>query len=234
MAEGWSQYQEEAAAFFRTLGWSAETNVTLKGVHTEHDVDVVAKSRQAGFEVTWIVECKLWTTRVTKNHVLALRTIVSDLGADRGLLLAENGFQSGAVEAAALTNVHVSTLAEVRSTSEVQVLALRLSELYERIGLAKERYWDMPKSLRIKYKLRAEGWEHDYSGNRVIVFVEDMLRLGFRGKYPFNVIHEYRVMNPQVPAAIASSQELVQLLEPLVAELERRLDAADQAGTAES
>jgi hypothetical protein len=37
--------------------------------------------------------------------VLALRQIVTDVGADRGILLSEKGFQSGAVEAATLTNV---------------------------------------------------------------------------------------------------------------------------------
>ena len=74
------------------------------------------KSHQVGFDVIWLVECKRWRRRVTKLHVLALREIVADVGADRGILLSEVGFQSGAVEAAKLTNVHVTSLASPSSS----------------------------------------------------------------------------------------------------------------------
>ena len=106
MASDWNGYQEEAAEFFRSLGLEANTNVTLKGVRTTHDVDVLVKSCHAGFEVTWIVECKHWNSRVSKLHVLALREIVTDTGSDRGILLAEKGFQRGAAEAAVLGSAH--------------------------------------------------------------------------------------------------------------------------------
>ncbi len=81
MASDWNEYQEEAAEFFRALGLEASTNVSLKGVRTSHDIDVLVKSRHAGFEVTWLVECKHWNSRVSKLHVLALREIVADTGA---------------------------------------------------------------------------------------------------------------------------------------------------------
>ncbi len=35
-------------------------------------------------DIVWIVECKHWKTAVSKLHVLDLREIVSDIGADRG------------------------------------------------------------------------------------------------------------------------------------------------------
>ena len=88
MTNDWREYQEEAAKFFQSLGLEAKTNVTVRGVRTSHDVDVLVKSRHAGFEVTWIVECKQWKSRVSKLHVLALREIVTDTGSDRGILLA--------------------------------------------------------------------------------------------------------------------------------------------------
>lgn len=94
MAE-WDDYQEEAAEFFRSIGLEAETNVTLQGVRTSHDVDVVVRSDLFGFDLLWIIECKYWKQAVSKLHVLALREIVTDLGADRGILLSESGFQSG-------------------------------------------------------------------------------------------------------------------------------------------
>src|SRR5690349_12216101 len=117
MATDWSDYQEEAASLFRSMGLDATTNETLTGVRTKHDIDVVVRSHHAGFEITWLVECKHWNSRVKKLHVLALREIVSDTGADRGILLAEAGFQSGAVEAANLTNVRVTSLENLRTTA---------------------------------------------------------------------------------------------------------------------
>ena len=84
----WQDYQEEADAFFRELGLEAEADVTLQGIRTKHDIDVLVKTHHAGFDITWIIECKHWNTRVSKLHVLALREIVNDTGADRGILLA--------------------------------------------------------------------------------------------------------------------------------------------------
>jgi hypothetical protein len=63
---------------------------------------------------------------------MALREIVSDLGADRGVLLCEAGFQSGATEAANLTNVRSTTLEDLTRTASADILAMRLRELYDR------------------------------------------------------------------------------------------------------
>jgi hypothetical protein len=102
MASTWQEYQEEAAEFFRSIGLEATTDHVVQGVRTKHAVDVHVKAHYVGFDVVWIVECKHWNTPVSKLHVLALREIVTDLGVDRGILLCEPGFQSGAAEAASL------------------------------------------------------------------------------------------------------------------------------------
>lgn len=122
----WKKYQEEAADFFRSIGLEALTDATIEGVRTNHDIDVLVKSHHVGFYITWIVECKLWNTPVAKLHVLALREIVTDVGADRGILLAESGFQSGAEEAADLTNVQLTSLGEFRATARDSLNAMRL------------------------------------------------------------------------------------------------------------
>jgi hypothetical protein len=74
------------------------------------------------------VECKHWKEPVSKLHVLALRAIVTDVGADKGILLSEAGFQSGAIEASNLTNVQVATLADLRRTASDRIGAVRLGE----------------------------------------------------------------------------------------------------------
>jgi restriction system protein len=132
--KAWKQYQEETADYFSSIGLEAETDVSVKGVRTSHDVDVLVTSHFHGFDIQWIVECKLWQKPVNKLHVLGLREIVADIGADRGILLSESGFQSGAVEAANMTNIQVTSLENVKESSSHSVYSLRLRELFDRVG----------------------------------------------------------------------------------------------------
>lgn len=226
MPADWSEYQEEAAKFFRSLGLEATTNETIKGVRTDHDVDVLVRSRHAGFEITWIVECKHWKSRVSKLHVLGLREIIADTGADRGILLAENGFQSGAAEAAALTNVHLTSLVEARREASVEVFSMRLAELYDRVEVCRKRYWDIPKSVRIDHGLRPDVAEDGYSGSGVISLAEDVLRKAFRGSYPFEADYMWRHADPGIPQIFNSVAELIAHLEPMICELESKLDSS--------
>lgn len=225
MAEAWKDYQEEAAAFFRSLGLAAETNVTVKGVRTSHDVDVLVKAQYVGFEVTWIVECKHWKSRVSKLHVLALREIVSDVGADRGILLSESGFQSGALEAATLTNVQVTSLAHLSVSSENDVFTMRLRDLHTRIEDCSDRYWDIPKDERIKHRLRADVGEFDYSGDRKIELVRDLLSRAFRGSFPFQTEAWEAYIHDDIPTIYHSPQEVFSVTEPIVDELDAKLRA---------
>lgn len=233
MAISWKEYQEEAASFFRSLGLDVSTDVTVEGVRTTHNVDVLVKSHHVGFEITWLVECKHWKTRVSKLHVLALREIVADVGADRGILLSEAGFQSGAIEAANLTNVQVTTLAEVSATAKNDIYSMRLRELYDRIEKCNDRYWDIPKDQRIKHGLRPEVGEWAYSGTRVIELCRDLLSRAFRGLYPVKSEVLAALVTPGLPEQFNSPEEVVAVVEPMVSELEQKLGAyeAGRQGT---
>lgn len=225
----WKKYQEEAADFFRSLGLEAETDVTINGVRTKHDVDVLVKSHHVGFGITWIIECKHWSSKVSKLHVLALREIVSDTGADRGILLAENGFQSGAIEAAALTNIHVTSLAEVTNTASHDILSMKLRELYDRMVSCKEEYWKISKSNRIDCGLRPDKYEIGYSSSWVITISEDLLAKAFRGIYPIFIDKMHAslsgtVVGQELPQKIDSLKGTVFIVESLIKNLECKID----------
>jgi hypothetical protein len=51
-------YQEQAAAFFRSLGLAASTDERIIGVRGSHNVDVAVRSGTAEIKLLWIVECK--------------------------------------------------------------------------------------------------------------------------------------------------------------------------------
>jgi restriction system protein len=197
------------------------------GVRTTHDIDVFVKSHYVGFDVLWIVECKHWSKPVTKLHVLALREIVADVGADRGIIVSEAGFQSGAVEAATLTNIHITSLAGLRSTTSTEVVAMRLRELYDRIEACRERYWKIPKYTRIEFGLRPDTGECGYSGDVVVELAEEVIARALRGCYPFDADSVQSLVTFGDGRRFASASEVISILEPMIIDLEAKLTACE-------
>lgn len=229
MAE-WDEYQAETAEFFRSIGFEANTNETLQGVRTPHDVDVVVRSDFLGFDLLWVIECKHWKDRVTKLHVLALREIVTDLGADRGILIAEKGFQSGAIEAANFTNVQLSSLAELRLSTSNALGMARLQAIRERVLESRERYWNLDKSVRIHYGLRSDVLEYGYSAEVVLNAIEGALASAFARRFPVECPSSVnwlaiQIVDDEIFAA-KNALELSERLEPLIVDVENRLNSA--------
>ncbi len=227
MATTWQEYEEEVAEFFRSIGLEAFTNHVVQGVRTSHAIDVYVKSHHVGFDVVWIVECKHWSKPVSKLHVLALREIVADLGADRGILLCEVGFQSGALEAATLTNVHPTSLASLVSTASADLTAMRMRELYDRVEGCRRRYWDIPKDVRIESGLRPDTGAFGYSGNVIVDLASDLLAKTLRGNYPVAVetMQAYAILGED--RQFGSATEILAEVEPMISDLESRLAACE-------
>lgn len=122
-ATKWRNYQHATARVFQKLGFDAEVEYLAQGVRARHKVDVHVRFAINGIRCTWIVECKLWTSRVSKEKVMALKSIVEDLGADRGIIFCEKGFQPGATAAAHGTNITLVT--SIRDFAEAAMDASR-------------------------------------------------------------------------------------------------------------
>lgn len=138
--ESWRRYQHDVADFFRSLGMTAEVDVAgYVGARTTHDIDVLVQATIGGQEITWIVECKQWARPVPKERVLTLQGVVSDVGADRGILLCENGFQAGAYRAAVSTNTTLTSLADLRENTQAERKAASLQAIMRRSAHAQRR-----------------------------------------------------------------------------------------------
>jgi restriction system protein len=233
----WRDYQEEVAAFFRALGLEATTNETIEGARTKHDVDVLVRSRQLGLDVLWLVECKAWRNPVSKDKVFVLRTIVDDVGADRGLMMAERGYQSGALEAARLTNIVLTSLADLRETARYDLAEIQLESLLRRISACRNRYWAIGKYDRIDFGLRPDTLTRGYSGDTVITAVQAAVIYAMTRGFP--LIYERTTAansiyaggdlkaDPSDPRAINTPWDLFAVLDSEVAELEQLLDRAE-------
>jgi hypothetical protein len=142
----WEQYQHQAAGLLRELGFSAEVDASLTEANgTVNAIDVAARRTVAGVELLWIVECKYWKRRVSIEKVDALWSRVLKLGADRGLLMSESGFQSGAIRTAKEKNITLTSLDDLRANAADEILAAR-------VAVAEKSLMDL--SLRVNRDLR--------------------------------------------------------------------------------
>ncbi|MGC1550956.1 MAG: restriction endonuclease [Rhodanobacter sp.] len=128
----WKQYQEDVAELLRSLGFTATVEAKLSGARGVHKIDVHATQTAYGFPITWIVECKYWNKAVPKEKVLVLGQIAADIGADRGFLLSESGFQSGTVLASQNTNVTLTSLPDLRENTQAELTRIVLVQIAQR------------------------------------------------------------------------------------------------------
>ena len=123
----WREYQEVVAEAFRKLGCRAEVDKTVTGARGPHEIDVYVTFEKFGHECRWIIQCKLWSKAVDKSVVQTLQSIVQNVGADRGVIFCENGFQSGAHTAAQHTNVLLQgSLEDFRLTAQLDMSRIPL------------------------------------------------------------------------------------------------------------
>lgn len=146
----WAEYQVVVANALTRLGCDASIEESLSGVRAVHKVDVCARFLQYGVMQLWIVECKSLARPVTKDKVLTLQQIVADVGADRGLLFCEAGFQAGAINAAHTSSITLTSLADFIEFSDEQRQQLEL----ERDEL---RNADLNSRLHACYSVTVKG-----------------------------------------------------------------------------
>lgn len=157
---GWEQYQDKVASFLSLLGFEVQVGETVGGARAEHDIDVTARMSVAGVEQLWVIECKSWKRRVSKDRVLTFRGVVEDVGADRGLLFSESGFQPGAVSAAQKSNVTLTSLAQFEQDFPAEVSSTRAKVLDERIASLMQAFvaiWNLSEPERVAAFARYSG-----------------------------------------------------------------------------
>lgn len=120
----WKKFQEVTAQVFRQIGCVVEEDISVEGARAKHDVDVLVSFDSHGFKVKWVLECKAWNTNIPKEKVMALKSIVEDVGADKGFIISKIGFQPGATESAKSTNIELITLDELKKVISASIVPI--------------------------------------------------------------------------------------------------------------
>jgi restriction system protein len=114
----WADLQTAVAGILTEAGLEAKVEHDLTTARGSVNVDVWAVDTHVSPPATMVCECKRWATAVPKNVVHGFRAVVADIGANAGLVISSSGFQKGAYEAAAFSNVRLVTWAEFQSIFE--------------------------------------------------------------------------------------------------------------------
>jgi hypothetical protein len=105
--------------------------------------------------------------------VLALRAIVEDTGVDRGFIVTEVGYQSGALEAARSANILLTSTTDLRETLAFDIGSAKLQAIGVRLQECRDRYWQIDKQRRIESGLRPDvGSGYGYRATDVMNAVE--------------------------------------------------------------
>ena len=97
------QYEQAVADIARTMSpdiadWRVHHLDPVEGHDGTYVIDVTVRFRLAGLDFLVLFECKRHSTAVKREHVQVLHTKMQSTGAQKGVVVAASGFQSGALQ----------------------------------------------------------------------------------------------------------------------------------------
>jgi len=198
----WKDLETRVLALFLNLGFEAKHNVKIRGVRSTHTVDVLAVSEFGGLRFQVIVECKYWKTKVKKTQVAALYSIVSDIGAEKGVIISKVGFQTGAKKFARKSNIELYTYEQFTEKTVKEIEKWLRHKCFDLLTMMKSPYYKFTEKFHEKAHQMDTMWHpselgHDFS--RGIVIFESKLDFFETKEFP-----SYYVKNPLVNEKLES------------------------------
>lgn len=118
--DSWQDLQNQVGRILTDCGFAVEIERAVPLVRGQADIDVYAEEIVKGRRNRIFCECKYWKTAVPQHVIHSFRTVTADAGANVGYIISLNGFQAGALQAVAQTNIRLVTweefLAEFEAT----------------------------------------------------------------------------------------------------------------------
>lgn len=114
----WQDLQIKVARVFHECGFKVEVEKTLSTARGKVEIDVFAEEDIKGRKYTILCECKNWKSRVPQSIIHGFRTVISDIGANRGYIISIKGFQAGASSASKFSNLDLVTWSEFQMQFE--------------------------------------------------------------------------------------------------------------------
>jgi hypothetical protein len=118
----WEMFERVVAAIHvaEQKGATVRWNEAIRG----RQFDVTVRFKHGLYEYLTVVECKDYATAVPAEKVDALVTKSRDVGADKAILVASSGFQSGAIEVAKKHGIQLFSLKSLADSQKTVADAL--------------------------------------------------------------------------------------------------------------
>jgi len=86
----------------------------IKGLRTDHEIDILWRFQKAGIQYTTIVQVKNWASKVKQQNILEFKAILDDIpGQPRGVFVSQSGFQRGAENVAKASGIELFQLSPI-------------------------------------------------------------------------------------------------------------------------
>ncbi|MFC7380097.1 restriction endonuclease [Brevundimonas sp. GCM10030266] len=149
----WKDLQDRVANLFRDMGYEVSSPLTVELVRGKKEVDVHVVDPRTSVPHVIIIECKHWKSRVPQETVHSMQTVMEGCGANTGIIVSSKGFQKGAPEAAAKSNIQLMTWEALQKAyghewflRQREKLAPLQKALLQTDGLYLDQ-WETPKTI---------------------------------------------------------------------------------------
>lgn len=105
--ETWEDLEIAVARILSEAGLRAERGKSLTTARGSVNADVYAEDDLFSPPAVTLFECKHWKRPLPQTVIHAFRTVIADSGANTGMIISVNGFQSGAEDATRFSNIHL-------------------------------------------------------------------------------------------------------------------------------
>ncbi len=105
----WRELQVKVGEILSESNFKVEIEKKIKSVRSEIEIDVFAEEIIDDRTYTILCECKMWKSNIPQLYVHGLRTVVHDIGANKGYIISSSKFQKGSVDSTGYTNIELLT-----------------------------------------------------------------------------------------------------------------------------
>lgn len=187
--EHWNDLQTMVGQLFRETGCEVTIGKQVELVRGKKEIDVWVRDEHTAPTSEYLCECKFWNRAIPQENVHSFRTVVADYGAHQGFIISMAGFQKGAYDAVANTNVNLVTFRELQAIF-FDRWRVAMGERFVPYADRLFPYWDYPgKMPKVQWsKKESEQQDELVAAYRPLLRLGPLARMeGFVQRFPINV-----------------------------------------------
>ena len=108
----WKDLQVKVGRILTQCNFDVSIEKKIQSIRSVVEIDVYAEELIDDRVYKILVECKMWKYSIPQHVIHSMRTVVNDIGANKGYIITTSNFQKGAIHSVENTNVELITWKE--------------------------------------------------------------------------------------------------------------------------